>query len=55
MRGYALIRAGIDLGVPGSLEQVAFYELGAAGARLHPHQLASAQRMASALATGAKG
>jgi uncharacterized protein len=53
IQGYALIRAGIDLGVPAELHAIAFYELGEAGARLSRQQLAHARDMAHQL-TGSR-
>lgn len=47
--GYALIRTAINIGVPAGMNELALYELGAAGARLPPKQLALAQQIASQL------
>jgi uncharacterized protein len=45
IRGYALLRAAIDRGLPSSMMPVAYYELGAAAARLSPKELKKAQEM----------
>jgi uncharacterized protein len=60
VRGFAWIQAAIDVGVPASMRELAYFELGAATARLDRHQLARAQQMASQLtapasATGEQG
>jgi hypothetical protein len=55
IRGYALIRAALDLGVPSSMKEFALTELGTAAARLKQRQLARAQHMASELATSKVG
>jgi hypothetical protein len=47
-RGVAWIRAAINIGVA-DMNEIAFYELGAAGARLGPKQLALAQQVANQL------
>jgi TPR repeat protein len=49
VHGYALIRAALDMGVPASMHEMAFYELGEATARLHPKELARAETLANEL------
>ena len=46
-RGYALIRAALDVGIPSELRELAFFELGAACARLDKQQSARAEAAAS--------
>jgi hypothetical protein len=45
----AWIRAAINSGVPAGMNEIAFHELGAAGARLGPKRLALAQQVANQL------
>ena len=53
IRGFAWIQAAINIGVPASMTELAYFELGAVTARLDRRQLARAQQLASRLpATG---
>jgi TPR repeat protein len=49
VRGYALTRAALDLGVPSSVQQIATAELDAAKGRLNRGQIKRAQQMAAQL------
>ena len=49
IRGFAWIQAAINVGVPASMTELAYFELGAATARLNRRQLARAQQMARQL------
>src|SRR5437879_1607602 len=53
IRGFAWIQAAINVGVPASMTELAYFELGAATARLDRRQLARAQQMARQLPAAA--
>jgi TPR repeat protein len=55
VRGYALIRAGLDLGVPSSMREFALNELGTAAGRLKARQLTRAEHMAAKLSASRVG